>query len=132
MAIHGNLTLQSGLTYRIGEVASLAQVETHVLRYWETEFPVLHPEKAPSGQRLYSDADVRTVLTIKRLLYEEGFTIAGARKQLESPNGGDAEAIAAPITASAPPLPSESHVSREQLLQLRAELARLLTLLSRR
>ena len=132
MAIHGNLALQSGLTYRIGEVASLAQVEAHVLRYWETEFPVLRPEKTPSGQRLYSDADVRTVLTIKRLLYEEGFTIAGARKQLESPNGSDAEAVTAPVTTAAAPLQSESHVSREQLLQLRAELARLLTLLSRR
>ena len=132
MAIHGNLALQSGLTYRIGEVASLAQVEAHVLRYWETEFPVLRPEKTPSGQRLYSDADVRTVLTIKRLLYEEGFTIAGARKQLGSPNGNDARAVTAPVTTAAAPLQSESRVSREQLLQLRAELARLLTLLSRR
>lgn len=131
MAIHGTLALQSGLTYRIGEVASLAQVETHVLRYWETEFPALRPAKTPSGQRLYSEADVRTVLTIKRLLYEEGFTIAGARKQLESPNGS-AEAPAAPVAHSAPLPPSESPVSRRQLAEVRDELARLLTLLSRR
>ena len=132
MAIHGTLALQSGLTYRIGEVASLAQVEPHVLRYWETEFPVLRPAKTPSGQRLYSDADVRTVLTIKRLLYEEGFTIAGARKRLESLPGDGAEATAAPSAAPAAPSQAESHVSREQLLRVRDELARLLTLLSRR
>jgi len=132
MAIHGTLALQSGLTYRIGEVASLAQVETHVLRYWETEFPALRPAKTPSGQRLYSEADVRTVLTIKRLLYEEGFTIAGARKQLESPNGSTAESPAAPMAHSAPLHPSESPVSRRQLVEVRDELARLLTLLSRR
>jgi len=132
MAIHGTLALQSGLTYRIGEVASLAQVEPHVLRYWETEFPALRPAKTPSGQRLYSEADIRTVLTIKRLLYEEGFTIAGARKQLESPNGNGAEVLDSLSAAPAVPLQSEIHVSREQLLQIRAELARLLTLLSRR
>ena len=132
MAIHGTLALQSGLTYRIGEVASLAQVEPHVLRFWETEFPVLRPAKTPSGQRLYSDADVRTVLTIKRLLYEAGFTIAGARKQLESLPGDGAETTAAPSAAPAAPSQAESHISREQLLRVRDELARLLTLLSRR
>jgi len=132
MAIHGTLALQAGLTYRIGEVASLAQVEPHVLRYWETEFPALRPAKTPSGQRFYSEADVRTVLSIKRLLYEEGFTIAGARKQLESPGGNSAEPVAVPsaeaVTSSLP----ASHVSQEQLLRIRAELVGLLTLLSRR
>jgi len=132
MAIHGTLALQSGLTYRIGEVASLTQVEPHVLRYWETEFPALRPAKTPSGQRLYSEADVRTVLTIKRLLYEEGFTIAGARKQLESPGGNGSEPVAAPSAASAAPPQSGSPVSRQQLLEVRDQLARLLTLLSRR
>lgn len=132
MAIHGTLTLQCGLTYRIGEVASLAQVEPHVLRYWETEFPVLRPAKTPSGQRLYSDADVRTVLTIKRLLYEEGFTIAGARKQLESPHGDGAEPVPTPSAAPAARSQPENDLSREQLLRVRDELARLLTLLSRR
>lgn len=132
MAIHGTLALQCGLTYRIGEVASLTQVEPHVLRYWETEFLVLHPAKTPSGQRLYGEADVRTVLTIKRLLYEEGFTIAGARKQLESPGGNGAEVAAASNAAAAAPPQPENRVKQEQLRQVRDELARLLTLLSRR
>lgn len=132
MAIHGTLALQSGLTYRIGEVASLAQVETHVLRYWETEFPVLRPAKTPSGQRLYSDSDVRTVLTIKRLLYEEGFTIAGARKQLEAPGANGNEAVSLQSAVPKISLPPDNPLTRRQLLQVRDELARLLTLLSRR
>lgn len=68
--------------FRIGEVSELAQTEPYVLRYWETEFPTLRPSKTPSGQRLYRRKDVQTVFEIKRLLYEEGFTIEGARKQL--------------------------------------------------
>jgi len=78
--------------YRIGEVASLTHIEPYVLRYWETEFPVLRPGKTPHGQRLYRSGDIETILTIKRLLYEEGFTIAGARKQIET--GGHPRAVA--------------------------------------
>ena len=59
--------------------------KTFVLRYWETEFPMLEPVKSPSGHRLYRREDIETVFEIKRLLYEEGFTIAGARKYLEEP-----------------------------------------------
>jgi len=132
-------------TYKIGEVAALAEVEPYVLRYWETEFPVLQPAKSEHGQRVYRRQDVETVLTIKRLLYEQGFTIAGARKQLEAqrengepeagrpeappPEGGKPEAPAAAVAAVDCPKP---HVSREKLRAIRSELAALLTLLSRR
>ncbi|MDA8165191.1 MAG: MerR family transcriptional regulator [Desulfobacteraceae bacterium] len=70
------------LYYKIGEVSELTGVEPHVLRYWESEFKELRPHRAGSKQRLYRRADVETALAIKRLLYEEGFTIAGARKLL--------------------------------------------------
>jgi DNA-binding transcriptional MerR regulator len=71
------------LFFRIGDVADLAALETYVLRYWETEFPSLRPKKTSNGQRQYRRKDVEIVLEIKRLLYDEGYTIAGARKALK-------------------------------------------------
>jgi DNA-binding transcriptional MerR regulator len=68
--------------FRIGEVSRLTDLKTFVLRYWETEFPTLQPVKSPSGHRLYRREDIETVFEIKRLLYDEGFTIVGARKHL--------------------------------------------------
>ncbi|MGB8477397.1 MAG: MerR family transcriptional regulator [Acidobacteriaceae bacterium] len=70
------------LYFRIGDVARLCSLPAYVLRFWETEFPQLKPHKGGSGQRLYRKRDVEIVLEIKRLLYDEGFTIAGARKSL--------------------------------------------------
>jgi DNA-binding transcriptional MerR regulator len=71
--------------YRIGEVARMTDLKPFVLRYWETEFPMLEPVKSASGHRLYRAEDVNMVLRIKRLLYDEGFTIAGARRHLRDP-----------------------------------------------
>src|ERR1700675_4892972 len=68
--------------FRIGEVSRLTATKQFVLRYWETEFPMLQPEKSPKGHRLYRRQDIETVFQIKRLLYDEGFTIAGARRHL--------------------------------------------------
>jgi len=68
--------------FRIGEVASLAGVTPSVLRFWETEFPSLRPTKTRSGQRLYRRVDVEKVMRIRDLLYDRGFTIAGARRAL--------------------------------------------------
>ncbi|MBU1156594.1 MAG: MerR family transcriptional regulator [Proteobacteria bacterium] len=67
---------------RIGEVARLLGTQTHVLRYWEDSFPQLKPVRAASGQRLFRKPDMETLLLIKRLLHDEGYTIAGARKRL--------------------------------------------------
>src|SRR5271168_794413 len=72
--------------YRIGEVSRMTDLKTFVLRYWETEFPMLEPVKSASGHRLYRAADVEMVRRIKRLLYDEGFTIAGARRHLRDPH----------------------------------------------
>jgi len=72
------------LYFRIGDVAKLAGIKPYVLRYWETEFPGLGPKKSGTGHRLYRRKDVEMVLEIKRLLYDQRFTIEGARKTLES------------------------------------------------
>lgn len=70
------------LYYRIGEVSDLVGVEPHVLRYWETEFRSIRPQKSRKGQRIYSRRDVDRLLKVKDLLYTHGFTIAGARRRL--------------------------------------------------
>jgi DNA-binding transcriptional MerR regulator len=70
------------LFYKIGEVCQLTDTQPYVLRFWESEFPQLAPKKSRSGQRLYRRRDIDLVLEIKKLLYQEGFTIAGARKRL--------------------------------------------------
>jgi DNA-binding transcriptional MerR regulator len=97
--------------FKIGEVCELLDVQAHVLRYWETEFPMLSPQKNKSGQRSYRRRDVEMALRIKQLLYKEMFTIAGARKKLQSEarDGGRSKAAEAPAgprstDASAPTL----------------------------
>jgi DNA-binding transcriptional MerR regulator len=72
------------LYFRIGEVADLCRLPAYVLRFWESEFPQLKPVKSSTGQRMYRRKDVESVLRIKELLYEQGFTIAGARQQFRS------------------------------------------------
>jgi DNA-binding transcriptional MerR regulator len=85
-----------GRLYKIGEVCKIADVQPYVLRYWETEFPALAPNKSGGGQRLYSQREIDVILRIKQLLYSEGFTIAGAKKQLERED--DSPAPPAPQT----------------------------------
>lgn len=71
------------LYYKIGEACKLLEIQPYVLRYWETEFPVLAPSKSKSGQRVYSESELAIIRRIKSLLYDEGFTIAGAKKRLD-------------------------------------------------
>ena len=78
------------LFFKIGEVCEITDTQPYVLRYWESEFPALAPAKNSSGQRIYRRRDIETVLRIKQLLYEEGFTIAGAKKRLEAELGAAA------------------------------------------
>ncbi len=73
---------QEKLFYKIGEVSRMLGVESYVLRYWETEFPFLTPRKSRSGQRIYTKNDIALLMEIRRLLYEERYTIAGVRKKL--------------------------------------------------
>lgn len=75
------------LYFRIGDVAKLCGVETYVLRFWETEFPQMRPNKSGTGQRLYRKKDVELALTVRRLLHDEGYTIAGARQVLAQETG---------------------------------------------
>lgn len=75
------------LYFKIGEVAQFAGVEPYVLRYWETEFKEINPVKSRTNQRLYRRRDIETVLWIKQLLYDEGFTIEGARKRMREMKG---------------------------------------------
>jgi len=70
------------LYYKIREVGEIAGVESHVLRFWETEFPALSPTKGRNGQRVYRPRDIELILQIRKLLYEEGYTIAGARRHM--------------------------------------------------
>ncbi len=82
------------LYYKIGEACKILEIQPYVLRYWETEFPFLSPSKSKSGQRVYSDREIDVIRRIKELLYEEGYTIAGAKKKLEGELAADAEGTA--------------------------------------
>ncbi len=76
--------VQKRLYYKIGEACKALGIQPYVLRYWETEFPALSPSKSRSGQRVYSEKELEIIRRIKELLYEEGYTIAGAKKKLEA------------------------------------------------
>jgi DNA-binding transcriptional MerR regulator len=104
------------LYYRIGEVSDIVGVEPHVLRYWETEFRSIRPQKSRKGQRIYSRRDVEKLITVKDLLYSHGFTIAGARKKLRE--GG---------TEPAAPEEQPKVSARARLLELRSEVAAFLS-----
>jgi DNA-binding transcriptional MerR regulator len=139
------------LFFKIGEVCEITDTQPYVLRYWESEFPALAPAKNSSGQRIYRRKDIETVLRIKQLLYEEGFTIAGAKKRLEAEMTGrgttpssmasdsavePAGAPPAPPPAAAPEAPplvsaAADDKTREVLLEVRAQLRDLLTLLDK-
>lgn len=80
----GSPEIPDKLYFKIGEVSELLGVEPYVLRYWETEFPVLSPKKSGTGHRLYRRKDVELLLRIKHLLYEKRFTIEGARQSLQA------------------------------------------------
>ena len=117
------------LFFKIGEVCEITDTQPYVLRYWESEFPALAPAKNSSGQRIYRRRDIETVLRIKQLLYDEGFTIAGAKKKLEAEMAGR---VVTPLPpGEAPPTP-EAGADRVQALRLvREQLREILTLLER-
>ena len=117
--------------YRIGEVSRLTQLKPFVLRYWETEFPMLEPVKSASGHRAYRQEDVDLVFKIKRLLYDEGFTIAGARRHLRE-NGCNGVAIESSAGQAVHTENAAELLSRKMLLDLRDSLRAFLTLLERR
>jgi DNA-binding transcriptional MerR regulator len=111
--------------FRIGEVARILGVKPYVLRYWESEFKAIKPQKSRSQQRLYRRRDVELLVRIKKLLYEERFTIAGARRRLreEGAAGIETNEGEAPEPRGAPPKPN-----RELLNRLRIDLEKILKL----
>ena len=121
-AVAGEVVIPEKLYFRIGEVAELCRLPAYVLRFWETEFPQLKPVKSSTGQRMYRHKDVENVLHIKKLLYEEGFTIAGARQQLRAENKADKKQN---------PLPFPERPSSD-LKQIREGLREILSILTAR
>ena len=119
---NAEVVIPEKLYFRIGEVASLCRLPAYVLRFWETEFPQLRPVKSSTGQRMYRKRDVESVVQIKKLLYEDGFTIAGARAQLR-------EDVRPERNQSALPFPSNPPAN---VAFLRTELQQILRILSTR
>ncbi|MDX6289643.1 MAG: hypothetical protein QOH42_1442 [Blastocatellia bacterium] len=143
------------LFFKIGEVCEIAGVQAHVLRYWETEFPMLQPQKNRAGQRTYRRRDVEMALRIKELLYDEQYTIAGAKKKLAGEQRGPGRdsgqlspsrpagrslqpppslaarfsQVANPGTASSPPPPTAGEDSRPALREIAKQLREVLDLL---
>lgn len=125
------------LFFKIGEVCELAGVQAHVLRYWESEFPMLAPQKNRAGQRVYRKRDVEMALRIKELLYEDQYTIAGAKKRLTNElrggklkvNGDEENAADVPRSSFAASVTPATAEERQGLKQLAAELRELLSLL---
>lgn len=128
------------LFFKIGEVCEITDTQPYVLRYWESEFPALAPAKNSSGQRIYRRRDIETILRIKQLLYEEGFTIAGAKKRLEVEMAGrgdtpmpqlppEMENTPQPMPA---PSPDGAAKSTAALREVRETLREILTLLDRK
>ena len=116
------VTIPDKLYFRIGEVSELTHTKAFVLRYWETEFSSLRPVKGKSGHRLYRRKDVELIFQIRRLLYEKGFTIEGARRYLASDGKNPAEQT--PLFQSA--------VDVAGIKAIRQELQTILTMLSRK
>lgn len=104
VAIIDGMAVAEEKRFKIGEVCRLAGVQPYVLRYWETEFPPLAPGKTGGGQRLYTQREIDIILRIKMLLYDEGFTIAGAKKKLE----GELDASGSVAAPSADPAPKQA------------------------
>ena len=116
------IVIPDKLYFRIGEVAELCQLPTYVLRFWETEFPQLKPTKSSTGQRMYRRRDVENVVAVKRLLYDEGFTIAGARERLK--------AESRPTKGQTLPFPKKT--SKDGIRRVRQGLQEILQILSSR
>ena len=117
-----DVVIPEKLYFRIGEVARLCRLPAYVLRFWETEFPQLKPVKSSTGQRMYRHKDVESVLRIKKLLYEEGFTIAGARQHLRAEIKSDKKQSPLPFPAR----------STSELKHIRQGLRDILTMLTPR
>jgi len=118
------------LFFKIGEVCEITDTQPYVLRYWESEFSALAPAKNSSGQRIYRRKDIETVLRIKQLLYDEGFTIAGAKKRLESEASGRETTPEPGPSGRATAAPADDR-TRTVLFEVKDQLHEILTLLDK-
>jgi DNA-binding transcriptional MerR regulator len=123
------------LYFRIGEVSRLCAVESYVLRFWETEFPQLRPNKSGTGQRLYRKRDVEMALRVKQLLHEEGYTIAGARQILQTESRRKSKQTELPIPVASTALKQQEQgapgtQNAAKLDRVRRELREILGILS--
>jgi DNA-binding transcriptional MerR regulator len=116
------------LYFRIGDVAKLCGVEAYVLRFWETEFPQMRPNKSGTGQRLYRKRDVELAMKVRRLLHDEGYTIAGARQFLSQEAAAKARAAQLPLIERK----TDPAAVAASLQKMRGELRELLGMLSAR
>lgn len=119
--VEDEIVIPDKLYFRIGEVAALSALPAYVLRFWETEFPQIKPTKGSTGQRMYRRRDVETVLHIKRLLYDDGYTIAGAREKLKADAKSKTAQAVLPLIATPP---------TDRLKRLRQEMRDLLQMMN--
>ena len=124
-------TTDDKIYYKIGEACRVLDIQPYVLRYWETEFPSLAPSKSRSGQRVYTERELAVIRRIKELLYDEGYTIAGAKKRLEAELEGDGEPGGEEAVEAAGDPQAEQRVAdlRRGIERALAEARELLTLL---
>jgi DNA-binding transcriptional MerR regulator len=108
-------TIPDRLYFKIGDVARICELETYVLRFWESQFPQLKPNKSGTGQRLYRRRDVEMVLAIKRLVHAEGYTISGARQVLEQTHRRPSPHLAPQPSAQLTPHRAPGHDSQSRL-----------------
>jgi len=120
--------IPSKLFFKIGEVCELTDTQPYVLRYWESEFSALAPAKNNSGQRIYRRRDIETILRIKTLLYEEGFTIAGAKKKLELEMKAEVKPADSPEQPELAPTPSPEEF-QDEVSEIKSELHDILNML---
>jgi DNA-binding transcriptional MerR regulator len=133
----GSPGIPDRLYFKIGDVAQICGVETYVLRFWETQFPQLKPNKSGTGQRLYRRREVELALEIKQLVHKEGYTIAGARQAMESgQRRGSAQAApAVPEVLSLAPTPAAAEAPRSEseksaILRVKSELREIAAMLT--
>jgi DNA-binding transcriptional MerR regulator len=126
------IEIPNKLYFRIGDVSRLTGIKSYVLRYWETEFPMLSPKKSGTNQRLYRRKDVEMVLEIKHLLYEKRYTIEGAKSFLQKRHktAKAAAAAAAPAPSAQTALFPSAGVDPARIAKIRLELQDILTLLA--
>lgn len=128
-----NLTIPDRLYFKIGDVARILKVEPYVLRFWESQFPQLKPNKSGTGQRLYRKRDVEIAVEIKRLVYGEGYTLSGARQALGQARRGEPQAATtAPAQAPAANVAKKRDKVAEIIGRARVELREIAGMLGAR